>query len=453
VKPLELFGSLLVAWLVVFTALEALIGAAWPLQLSLVFVGWELAVTVVLVVVLRRRVALERRRPAVGRGGARPAVSVLIAAWNEAGSIAATVERWTSQRGLEFEVLVGDDGSADETAARLVSAGNLKADRDGEFCGQVNGIEVRLVRLAHAGKGATLNALARRARHPVLVTTDADTTPAPEALALLAEAFRGDAGRAVDCATGVVSIRNARSNWLLAQQSMEYVKTVWARIAWSSLGVLEQVPGALTAVRAERFHEVGGFPTDSLTEDYELTFRLMARRPPVVVTVLGAQVFTDGPSTVRGFVRQRTRWFAGFVSTLVRFRALLFNPAAGAYGLIRLPLKLVDVFLPLFTLVGVVDLVVAGTHGLARLSLTLFAVRWLWEMTVAGLALAAAPLLGDRELSARASPSPVMLVACVTLEAFGFAWLRQFAALRGLAWALARVQTWEPSRDAPTLTS
>jgi hypothetical protein len=179
----------------------------------------------------------------------------------------------------------------------------------------------------------------------------------------------------------------------------------------------------------------------------------MATRPPVVVTVLGAQVFTDGPSTVRGFVRQRTRWFAGFVSTLVRFRALLFSPAAGAYGLIRLPLKVVDAFLPLFTLVGVVDLLFAGTHGLARLSLTLFAVRWLWEVTVTVLALVAAPLLGDRERSAQALPSPVMVVACVTLEAFGFAWLRHFAALRGLAWALARVQTWEPSRETPTMTS
>ncbi len=449
-KPLQLVGSLVVAWAVVFTALELLIGGTPTLQPSLVFVGWELAVTAVLLVVLRHRLTKQPRQTPSRQRGERPAVSVLIAAWNEAKVIDATVERWTCQRGLDFEVLVGDDGSTDGTAQALIAAANLKADRDGEFRGRVNGIDVRLVPLAHGGKGATLNALARRARHPVLVTTDADTTPAPHALARLAEAFDD---RAVDCATGVVSIRNGRSNWLLAHQSVEYVKNVWARIAWSSLGVLEQVPGALTAIRAERFDDVGGFPTDSLTEDYELTFRLMTRGAPVVVTVLGAQVFTDGPSTVRGFVRQRTRWFAGFVSTLVRFRALIFNPAAGAYGLVRLPLKLVDAVLPLFFVIGVVDLAHEGTHGFAKLSSTLFAVRWLWEATISVLALATAPRLGDRELSARATPSLGMLAICVTLEAFGFAWLRQFAALRGLAWALARVRTWEPSRETPSLVS
>jgi cellulose synthase/poly-beta-1,6-N-acetylglucosamine synthase-like glycosyltransferase len=125
----------------------------------------------------------------------------------------------------------------------------------------------------------------------------------------------------------VVSIANGRENWLTGNQSAEYLKNALVRIAWASLGGLDQLPGAFTGVRTDVFHAAGGFPEDSLTEDYELAYRVMAfgvrrGRPPEVACVLRAQVFTHGPSTTRGFIRQRTRWFAGFLTTLARFRSM-----------------------------------------------------------------------------------------------------------------------------------
>ena len=172
----------------------------------------------------------------------------------------------------------------------------------------------------------------RRARDtPILITVDADTTPARGALAAMARAFTDPE---VVSAAGVVAVRNAREAWLTRHQHVEYQRTTWVRVAWSSLGALEQVPGAFTGVRAAAFAEVGGFPTDSLTEDYELTYRLLAHgvrngRVPMVVTVPEAVVWTVVPSTLGGFVRQRTRWFAGFLTTLARFRRLLFESPRG----------------------------------------------------------------------------------------------------------------------------
>ena len=268
---------------------------------------------------------------------------------------------------------------------------------------------------------------------------------------MLARAFVDDE---VDIATGVVSIRNGRSGWLLANQSAEYLKNTWVRIAWSSLGALEQVPGAFSGIRAPLFAAAGGFPTDSLTEDYELTFRcivqgLVRGRAPVVVVVPAAQVFTDGPGTVAGFIRQRTRWFAGFLTTLFRFRALIGRRGTGAFGLVRLPLKLVDAVLPGIALASLVVLVSGGVHaafGVMRVSVALFAIRWVWDVFVYACATSSSHRLGSPDMSATAAPPPVVGWLLTAFEALTYVWFKHFAALRGIVWAVRRVQTWETSR-------
>jgi hypothetical protein len=89
---------------------------------------------------------------------------------------------------------------------------------------------------------------------------------------------------AYEIATGSVLVGMARArlvgdraSFLAGYQRAEYRKNAVIRLGWSALGALEQVPGAFAGVRAESFREAGGFPTDSLTEDYELAYRLVQR--------------------------------------------------------------------------------------------------------------------------------------------------------------------------------
>ncbi|MFT3712178.1 MAG: glycosyltransferase [Archangium sp.] len=400
------------------------------LHAALAFVGIDLAVGVVLVFTLVARLRLEKARTPETRTP--PAVSVLLPVWNEGAGVQRTVDVWLAQEGVEFELLVGDDGSKQPVT--------LRPDP-----------RVRLFHFPHAGKGATLNALAVHARHPVLLTIDADTQPSRGALARLAEAFLDDE---VELAAGVVSISNGRDGWLTANQSAEYLKNALARIAWSSLGALEQVPGAFAGIRASTFHEVGGFPIDSLTEDYELAWRFVANgvnrgKPTKVVTVLSAQVFTEGPSTVKGLIAQRTRWFAGFLTTLMRFWHLVLEPRAGTFGLVRFPLKVIDAVLPLLAFVSLVVLVRGGVDaalGVSTLSIALFVTRWVWDLVVYGLALRASRQLGDSRASAEAAPTPVVGWWLTAWEALTWVWLKHVSALRGVVFAVARVRKWEASR-------
>jgi hypothetical protein len=106
-------------------------------------------------------------------------ISVLIPARNEEKNIRATLAAVLASRGAEFEVIVLDDHSTDDTAGivsefatrdprvRLESAPPLPAG----WCGKQHACHV----------------LARLARHPLLVFIDADVRLAPEALARMGD--------------------------------------------------------------------------------------------------------------------------------------------------------------------------------------------------------------------------------------------------------------------------
>jgi cellulose synthase/poly-beta-1,6-N-acetylglucosamine synthase-like glycosyltransferase len=436
--------------------------AAPSLLVAVFFVAYDLATGVVLLCAARARLVADRAARLLSTVPDRaPSASVLIAAYNEAsvggtGGLVATVRGIVAQGGLTLEILVGDDGSEDATYAEVVGAFSLRPCAEGHagVVIRADGVEVslRAFRFPHAGKGATLNALAACAVHEVLITMDADTSPAKGALAHLAAAFLD---RRVESAAGVVSVRNAASV-LTRHQYAEYVKNSIVRIGWSALGALEQVPGAFAGIRASAFRAVGGFPTDSLTEDYELTYRLVARgmadgHVPLVVTVPLAQAFTDVPATFRGFVRQRTRWFAGFLSTLFRFRHLIGRPGAGGFGVVRLPLKLVDAVLPLLAFASLVVIVHGAASpvlALSKVAVGIFLIRWAWDLVFYAVALSLARSLGDPVETRRVAPERWRGWLCTATEALTYIWLKHASVLRAYAWAARRVRTWEPSRES-----
>jgi cellulose synthase/poly-beta-1,6-N-acetylglucosamine synthase-like glycosyltransferase len=452
--------ALLFAVGLVLTAIEALLRGvtggsigAW-LHVTAALVAFDVGVTLALVIAAKAQ--LRRRAISAGAGGPSPALSVLVAAYDEADVIASTVGALAAQTDVAIEILVGDDGSTDGTLDALRATYDLTPVAD-EWVGALvlsdgRSVPLRVVPRPHAGKGATLNALAARAKHPVLVTVDADTVPTHGALAAMARAF---ADPQVDSAAGMVTVRNGRDGWLLHHQSAEYQKNSVVRIGWSALGGLEQVPGAFTGVRASAFHAAGGFPEDSLTEDYELTYRLVRQgvavgRAPVVVTVPEAQVLTLGPSTLAGFIRQRTRWFAGFLTTLARFPDLVLQPRAAAFGLVRFPLKVLDAVLPLLWIVTIASVLRNGPMALvpsSRAALALFAVRWGWDVVLYRASDRVAATLGEPRATRAVHPARFVGWACAATEALSYAWLKQLATLRAYGWALRRLRTWEHSRQ------
>jgi cellulose synthase/poly-beta-1,6-N-acetylglucosamine synthase-like glycosyltransferase len=368
-----------------------------------------------------------------------PTLGVLIAAYNEAPVLPATLRALLTQTRPPEDIVVADDGSDDDTSAVL----------DAEFGDRYP--SVRVLRLPHHGKAAALNAALLVVDTDVVVTMDADTLPARDAIAAIRNAFAADAALAV--AGGVLmpvcgaTISNRILRWF---QTYEYLRNFVARYAWMRVNSLLLISGAFAGFRREAVLAVGGFDTDCLVEDYELIHRIQRRgRDDDLgwrVQIVGHAVAqTDAPGTVGDFLRQRRRWFGGFLQTQYWNRDMTGNPRYGALGLAMLPVKAADTVQPIYGLTALVVLIVLALGGnaavlvpvgaivLAKLALDLFAYVWTihlyrrWTGTVANTHLGAA-----------------LLSALV--EPFTFIPLLHTGALLGWWQFLTGRQTWVPQR-------
>ncbi|MFI5280735.1 MAG: polysaccharide deacetylase family protein, partial [Gemmatimonadales bacterium] len=261
----------------------------------------------------RRRARREVFDPAF-----KPPVSVVIAAYNEATVIEQTVQAALESAWPELEVIVVDDGSTDDTAGVVARAFGHEP-------------RVRLLRQSNQGKAAALNVAIGLARFDILVGFDADTQVEPGAVGLLARHFSRPTVAAV---AGNVKVGN-RVNMLTVWQSIEYITSQnLDRNAYAVLNGVTVVPGAIGAWRKSAVNAVGGYISDTLAEDMDLTFRL--RRAGWRIAADSAAVgWTEAPEKFRAFLRQRFRWAFGSLQVLWKHRGALFR--YGWFGRLVLP--------------------------------------------------------------------------------------------------------------------
>ena len=421
-------------WVALFAQVFLRVGAGlWSIGIA--YIGYD---TLLLAFVMWQTLPL--RHPALPQstsGG--PTLGVIIAAYNEAPVLPATLRALLTQTRPPEEIVVADDGSDDDTAAVL----------DAEFGDRYPSL--RVLRLPHHGKAAALNTALLAVDTDVVVTMDADTLPARDAIAAIRNAFAADAALAV--AGGVLmpvcgaTISNRILQWF---QTYEYLRNFVARYAWMRVNSLLLISGAFAGFRREAVLAVGGFDTDCLVEDYELIHRMQRRsRDDDLgwrVQIVGHAVAqTDAPGTVGDFLRQRRRWFGGFLQTQYWNRDMTGNPRFGALGLAMLPVKAADTVQPIYGLTALVVLIVLALRGnaavlvpvgaivLAKLALDLLAYVWTihlyrrWTGAVANTHLGAA-----------------FLTALV--EPFTFIPLLHTGALLGWWQFLTGGQTWVPQR-------
>lgn len=303
---------------------------------------------------------VQARRPSSTAAGANQdnlRLAVIVAAHNEAAVLPTTIAGLRAQSRLPDLIVIADDGSTDATAQVLGERFGLVAAPAGVLGAaalQVPGL--RWLHLAHGGKAAALNAAIAAVDADIVLTVDADTWLEPGALQAVVHAFAAD--ERLVAATGVltpVCAPTASGRLLQWFQQHEYLRNFMARRAWMNLGGLLLISGAFAAFRCGPLREVGGFDPDCLVEDYEVIHRLRRvgaqRRLGWRTAVLGdAQARTEAPATPMAFLRQRRRWYAGFLQTQWWYRDMVGVRRYGAVGMRMLPLKALDTVQPLIGL-------------------------------------------------------------------------------------------------------
>jgi cellulose synthase/poly-beta-1,6-N-acetylglucosamine synthase-like glycosyltransferase len=272
-----------------------------------------------------------------------PFVSVIVPAYNEEFVIEATIRSLLNSDYDNLEIIVVDDGSQDRTSDVV-----RECFRDEPL--------VRIFTEENGGKSAALNFGLQQAKGDVIVALDADTQFPAETIRALARRF---ADPQIGAVAGNAKVGN-RINLVTRWQALEYITSQnMDRRAFASLNCITVVPGAVGAWRRELIRECGGFSSDTLAEDQDLTLQIRKRGFKIGYEER-AIGWTEAPQTLRMLAKQRFRWAFGTLQCLWKHRDALFRPGHGTLGFVALPN--VWIFQIIFPLVSpVMDLLLVYT--------------------------------------------------------------------------------------------
>ncbi|OFD57663.1 N-glycosyltransferase [Bacillus mycoides] len=250
----------------------------------------------------------------------RPFVSVVIAAYNEEKVIAKTIRSILDSNYREFEVIVVDDGSKDDTS-KVIQETFYKHPK------------VRLIQKENGGKSSAMNLGFQKSTGEIIVTLDADTIIAQDAISLMIRHFEDHNVAAV---SGNVKVGNRR-NLLTTWQHVEYITGFnLERRAFDELNCITVVPGAIGAWRKKNVVESGYLSEDTLAEDTDLTITFLGEGHRIVYEEK-AYAYTESPEDVKSLIKQRYRWSYGTLQCLWKHRKALFNAKHKTLGFIALP--------------------------------------------------------------------------------------------------------------------
>jgi glycosyltransferase involved in cell wall biosynthesis len=195
--------------------------------------------------------------PALRQEQSRPPVSVIIPAYNSALSLGAAIQSVLDQSYSEFEILVIDDGSTDDTEGVARSFGN----------------RVSYFRQENGGAGAARNQGIARSQGKYVAFLDSDDVWLPTKLAEQIPMLDRDA-----------EIGLVYTDWAVVPEQGEPEPSVLSKLPAASGYVFEQlvqcgfILTSGTVVRRSCLDEIGDFDEHlSIAQDYDLWLRISYR--------------------------------------------------------------------------------------------------------------------------------------------------------------------------------
>jgi len=240
-----------------------------------------------------------------------PSVSVVIAGYNEADTVAETM-RSAWDRYPKIELIVVDDGSTDGMAEAAQ-----------EFAQGRSGITV-LRREERGGKSSALNMGMQHATGEVLITIDADSKLSDTSIFELIQPLQNPEVAAVSATVLAWNPFTSLCAWL---QAYEYRQTIFiSRMARGRTGVLGIVSGAFGAFRTSVLKDLGGWDVGP-GEDGDLVLRIRKAGFKVEVAPY-ANCFTNVPTAWTRLFAQRCRWDR----TVITFECRKHNDMANPFS-------------------------------------------------------------------------------------------------------------------------
>ncbi|MGX7125788.1 glycosyltransferase family 2 protein [Enterococcus viikkiensis] len=245
-----------------------------------------------------------------------PFITIMVPAHNEEIVIEKTIDYLMNQLNYSnYEVLVTDDGSTDETPAILRRLSNQYEN-------------LRVIRIEkNKGKAHAFDIGVAFAKGELILSNDADTVPEPEALNYYVNFFIRKDARNISAVTANMDVQN-RTKLIAKSQTVEFSSIVGIikRTQMGVLGGIYAYSGANTMYRKDALIDVGLFRQDRATEDISIAWdhqldgwaSLFAPR---------IMFFMEVPENLKMLYRQRKRWAKGGTEVwLTNFKKVFLHP-------------------------------------------------------------------------------------------------------------------------------
>lgn len=247
---------------------------------------------------------VERRKPL--ELIATPKVSILVPCYNEQDTIAESIRRLNEIDYPDYEIIAIDDGSSDKTWEILTKLSEMNE-------------KLRVVHIVNnSGKANALYHGLLVSNGEILVCVDADSYLARDALKYMVPHFINPKnGERVGAVTGNPRVKN-RSSLLSRIQLCEYASIIsLIKRTQRTHGKIMTVSGVVAAFRKRALLDCDLWDKDIITEDVAVTWKLEKKfwdvryEPRAICWMLV-------PETLKGLVKQRSRWSRGGLEVVGR---------------------------------------------------------------------------------------------------------------------------------------
>ncbi|HEV7330360.1 MAG TPA: glycosyltransferase [Flavisolibacter sp.] len=326
-----------------------------------------------------------------------PSLSILAPAYNEGATIIENVRSLLNIYYNNFEVIIINDGSKDDSLQKLVAEYDLvqvpyfteQALKTKPIRGVYksnNPVYKKLVVVdkVNGGKADALNVGINVARNQYVVCIDVDCILEQDAMLKLIKPFLETPDKRVIATGGVVRIANScevedgkivrvhlPKQFLPRMQTLEYIRAfLLGRMAWSRMDGLLLISGAFGAFDREIVIKAGGYDTKTVGEDMELVVRMRRymidnKIPYSLAYIPDPLCWTEAPVTYKILGRQRNRWTRGTIETLRQHRRMFFNRKYGVLGWVSYPYWFFfELLAPLIEFVGFIAFLVFAFLGM-----------------------------------------------------------------------------------------
>jgi cellulose synthase/poly-beta-1,6-N-acetylglucosamine synthase-like glycosyltransferase len=247
-------------------------------------------------------------------------VDIIVPMYNEEKVILKTINNLLEINYSGVRLIVIDDGSTDRSL-EIVSK-NFSSNP-----------AVRILHTKNQGKAHALNDAMRVATSEIVFCIDADTMVLPNIVNAILPYFEDPEVVAV---AGSIKVGNS-DNLITRMQYFEYMTTQnYERAVFEKINGIMVVPGAIGAFRRSAISKLGGYTSDTLTEDTEITLKILCQNYRIM-NAPEAVAYTEAPASTEMFLKQRVRWKIGTIQVLIKYARQSFLHDSKAISLLVVP--------------------------------------------------------------------------------------------------------------------